>query len=76
MLEKIKSEYFKQKIFSYLFEKIKLDIVKYNKKLQKVIKIGLINYKFWSQKYIIFETKEKGKEYDSYTNELIFEGDI
>ena len=75
MLEGIKVSLIKQKIFFCLKEKIKLELVKYNKKLQKQIKIELINYKFLSQKYIIFETNKKGKEYDSYYGELIYEGE-
>ena len=75
MLEKIKSEFFNQLMFYHLYEKTKLEIIKYNKKFQKQIKIDLINYKFWSKKYIEFETNEKGKEYDSYTDKLIFEGE-
>ena len=37
--------------------------------------IKLNNYKFYSEKYIIFETKFKGKEYDGYNDILIFEGE-
>jgi hypothetical protein len=59
MLEGIKSEFFNQFMFSHLYEKTKLEIVKYSKKFQKQIKIDLINYKFWSQKYIEFETNKK-----------------
>ena len=55
-------------------EKIKLKVIKYNKKLQKNIDIKLINYKFYSGKYIIYENKFKVKEYDGYYNDLIFEG--
>ena len=35
LLEKIKSIYFSRILFSYLNEKIKLKLIKYNKKLQK-----------------------------------------
>ena len=75
-MEKIKSNYFIQKIFS-LFnnEKIKLKLVKYNKNLQNKLDIGLLNYKYLSGRYIIYETKNKGKEYDSINHDLLFDGE-
>ena len=54
MLKKIKSTYFTIYIFTYLDEKRKLKLVKYNKTLQKSININLINYKVLSEKYIIY----------------------
>ena len=74
MLGKIKSELIKKIIFSFLYEKTKLDIVKYNKNLQKVIRIGHINYKFWSRRYIEFDANGKGKEYN-HNDQLIYEGE-
>ena len=75
MLEKIKSQYFIKLIFSFINETGKLILVKYNKRIQNIININLINYKVLSGKYIIIETNEKGKEFKSYNNELIFEGE-
>ena len=40
-----------------------------------IIFIKLINYKFYTGKYIIYETNIKGKEYDGYTDVLLFEGE-
>ena len=40
----IKSKYIIQFIFSYLNEKIKLQMIKYNKHLQNILDIKLINY--------------------------------
>ena len=56
-------------------EKIKLKIIKYNKNLQNKIDIKLINYKFYSGKYIIYENKIKGKEYQGNDDTLIYEGE-
>ena len=56
-------------------EKIKLKLIKYNKSLQYKIDIKLINYKFYTGKYIIYETNIKGKEYDD-DDELEFEGEL
>ena len=75
ILNNIKSEYTIKIIFSHLDEKIKLKSIKYNKNLQSKIGISLKNYTFYSGKYIIYETKGKGKEYAGHDDILIFEGD-
>jgi len=75
MLEKIKSKYLVQNIFSMLNQKRKFKLVKYNKNLQNDLDIDLIDYKNLSGKYIIYEENEKGKEYDYYNGKLIFEGE-
>ena len=74
LYEKIKSKLINKIIFSKMKERIKLKIIKYNKKLQKKLDINLINYKHFLCKYIIYETKNKGKEYDYYDN-MIFYGE-
>ena len=78
MLDNIKSRYLAKLIISYLYERVKLDIIKYNKTLQYLMNINLINYKYYSGKYIIYETKDKGKEYYHINDEfkLIFEGEF
>ena len=73
-LENIKSNDTFNKLFSYLNEKIKLKIIKYNKNAQSKINVNLINYKFFSKKYIVYESKIKGKEY-YYDDTLLFEGE-
>ena len=75
MLENDKLTFFTRKLFSILDDKRKLELIKKNKYFQKILDINIMNYKRFSTKYIIYETKEKGKEYDSLTNELIFEGE-
>ena len=78
MLKKTNS-YFLKIIFFHINEGKKLDIVKYNKKLQKKIDIGITNYKIFSGKYIVHEnngTKEISKIYNAYTDQLIFEGEF
>ena len=74
MLENSKSIYFIKKLFTFVDEKAKLDIIKYNKKLRKIMKISLLNYKFYSKKYIIIENNGFEKEYD-YNDNLIYEGE-
>ena len=78
-MKKIKSFYFIKKIYSFLEERRKLDLIKYNKKIQNSMNISLINYKFLSGKYVVFmdgnNGNGKGKEYDGHTGIIIFEGE-
>ena len=76
MLDIIKSFYFYKIIFSYIDEKRKLKLAKYNKNIQNKIDINLTNYKVFSGRYIIYEADGKGKEYNSYNDKLIFEGEF
>ena len=75
MLKNIKSIYFVKIFFQYIDEKQKLKVVKYNKSLQKNIDISIINYKYFTGKYIIFDSNGIGKEYNNYEDKLVFEGD-
>ena len=74
MLENVKSSYFSKIVFSYIDDKQKLKLVKYNKSLQKKINISINHYIHFRGIYIIYEAKGKGKEYDEYS-ELKFEGE-
>ena len=74
MLENVKSSYFAKIVFSYVDEKQKLKLVKYNKSLQQKIDISIINYIHFKGKYIIYESNGKGKEYNK-DNYLVFEGE-
>ena len=77
MMKNIKSLYFTKMIFGHLSIKTKLNVCKYNKALQSLININLHKYKIFSGKYVIYETKGKGKgkEYSILTDEIIFEGE-
>ena len=72
-LGNIKSPFILKKIFAFLNEKGKLDIIKYNKYYQKILSVDIEYYKKISGKYIIYEMNGRGKEYNKY-NDLIFEG--
>ena len=74
MLKISKSKYFLEFVFTYLKEKVKLNIIKYNKILQKSINMKLINYKLVSGKYIIKESNEIWKIYNASKDILLFEG--
>ena len=54
MLQNSKSIYFIKKLFTFIDEKNKLEIIKYNKNIQNILDISLINYKFFCKRYIIF----------------------
>mgnify|MGYP002626993872 CR=1 FL=1 len=75
MLANIKSSFFLKHLFNHLFESKKLKIIKHNKILQNKIDISIIYYKIFSGRYIVYETKENIKEYNSYTDHLIYEGE-
>ena len=74
MLKNVKSSYFAKIVFSYIDEKQKLKLVKYNKSLQQKMDISINNYIHFKGNYIIYESNGKGKECDYY-GQLIFEGE-
>ena len=76
LFKKIKSKHIINMILSNLNEKIKLEIIKYNKRIQNIININLSIYKFFSGRYIEYETNIKGKEYNGYTDNVIYEGGL
>ena len=74
-LEDIKSSYIIKGIFLFLYEKQKLNLINYNKKLQKIFGVDSIAYKKICTKYIIGERTGKGGEYSSNEDKLIFKGE-
>ena len=73
--KEIKSNHIMKKIFSFLEENIKLKIIVYNKKLKKLFNINIEHYKNICKSYIIGEINGEGKEYEIYTNKLLYEGE-
>ena len=71
----IKSSYIIKSLFSFLDEKEKLEIIIYNKELQKILSVNINEYKNNTGKYKIGERNGKGWEYIINTNILIFEGE-
>ena len=76
MLKNVKSFYFLKIIFSCIDEKQKLELIKYNKILQKYFNISINNYKFFRNKFIIYESKRIGKEYEGLFGILLYEGEF
>jgi len=75
MLTNVKSIFFINYFFSFVEEARTLEITKYNKSLQSILNINIINYKIKSQYYIIFESNGKGKLFDAFSDILYFEGE-
>ena len=73
MLKKIKSVFFIKRIFSYISETNLLNLIAYNRALQKNLDKSLLNYKLKSGKSIINQTNNKAKIYSSYNGKLIIE---
>ena len=48
MLKKSKSIYFIKNLFTFVDEKIKLNIIKYNKNMQNIMDININNYKIYN----------------------------
>ena len=54
-LQKIRSDYFLQKFFGIVPQKISLEIIKYNKNIQKRLNININKYKEYSELYSSIE---------------------
>ena len=65
-MENINSQYFLILVFTNINEKRQLQIIQYNKNLQKILNKNIMNYKICSGKYIVYESTTKGKIYDAY----------
>ena len=57
-MKKIKGTFFVQMLFTHIKEKIKLNLIKYNKSFQDVIKVSLLDFKRLSGRNIIYEEKK------------------
>ena len=68
--EKIKSDYFLQKLYDNMTKKKKLEIVKYNKKMQNRINLSVKNYKEYSETFtpIEIEIITKKDKYGRFIN--------
>jgi len=74
-IKNIKNSFIKKDIFSFLNDKQQLNMIIYNKELQKMLSFDIKDYKNVSDKYKIGEKNGKGKEYLIDTNDLVFEGE-
>ena len=74
-IRNIKSSYILKTLLSFLNEKQKLNMIKYNKGFQKMFSLELKDFKRTSNRYKIAEKNGKGKEYILNTSLIIFEGE-
>ena len=74
MLKNIKSDFFIRKMFSLIYKPNLIKLVKYNKNYQKLSELNIIDYRLISGRYIIYKENNKAEEYDSYNDEMIYEG--
>ena len=71
----MKSTYFIIKLFLNVDDKKKLKLIKYNKKIQRILDININNYKLFKRKYVVYDKNGIAKEYGIYDDNLIFEGE-
>ena len=62
ILQNLKSDYFIQKFFDYIHKRKSLEIIKYNKNIQKRMNININDYKEYSEKYSSIEIEIKPME--------------
>ena len=74
MLKKIKSTFFIRLLFTSITEKRKLEFSKYNKNLQNILKLNIINYREFSGRFLIERKNGIFEEYDSFNSRLVFKG--
>ena len=75
-LGNIKSVFTIRLIFSFVEEKVKLNLIHYNKKLQNIIKVDLVYYKRIGGIKIILENNNKGKEIMLGSDVTLYEGEF
>ena len=75
MLENVKSSYILKLFFMHIFERKKLNLIKYNKNIQLKIDVNIKNYKLFKSKYVAYNKNGFAKEYGLFDNKLIYEGE-
>ena len=73
--DNIKSSHIIKKIFSFLYENIKYDILKHNKNYQNFFSLNIDSYKKLSGRYKKDGIKGFGQEFFLDNDNLIFEGE-
>ena len=75
MLKNIKSSYFIKMTFEFIVDRQKIKVIKYNKALQSMLNINIIYYKYFTGKYLKFESNGITKEYSGFNDCLLYEGE-
>ena len=75
-LNNVKSSYILKRVLSFLYEKKRLNLIIYNKKIKRKLGINIDKYKSISGKIIIGERNGNGIEYKlGINNILLFKGE-
>ena len=72
MLRKIESSFILKKIFMNINYRLQLNLIRYNKRIQKKIELNIVDYRRLSGKYRILYEDGKMEEYDSIMLWIIF----
>ena len=75
MINEINSAFFKRIVFSILPTSKLFKIIKYNKNLQNLLNVNIVDFMSFSGRYVIYEKNGFGKEYNSCNDKLIYEGE-
>ena len=73
MLTKIRSFFILKKIFTFVDNKVKFNLVVHNKKIQKILGLNIYDFRIFSGNYKK-EKNNKTIEYNSVNRQIIFEG--
>ena len=74
MLLNIKSSIILRNVFTYIDHRRKLNLIRFNSTIQQKIGLNIVDYRRLSGKYKIIKNNNKGREYNSFNDELLFEG--
>ena len=75
MLDRVKSIHFVKKLFRQVSEGKKLKVVKYNRNIQHKLNVTILDYKSFIGTYTAFEGNGIVREYYSYNDVILFEGE-
>ena len=75
MLDRVKSIHFVKRLFRLISEGKKLKVVKYNRNIQHKLNITILDYKSFIGTYTAFEGNGIVREYYSYNDVILFEGE-
>ena len=76
MLKSFKSSFFLKELLNCLITKKLLKLIKYNKSLQKEMDLGIIDYKSFSRRFIVYENKTDGVEVLAINDSVLYKGEF
>ena len=76
MLKSFKSAFFLKELLNCLITKKLLKLIKYNKSLQKEMDLGIIDYKSFSRRFIVYESKANVVEVLAINDSVLYKGEF